>query len=237
MKILSRIQILLLTAVVAAVAAPRDAPAEIQVFYGKAVDESGQLEYTEQHVLKTINGRLVESETTYFDPAYRKIGSLVSEYSQGIQYGSYDFVDRRGGYRDGARVMDDRILVYHFEDSSGSQKAEYLPREANQIVGQGFNFYISENIETIAAGNVLKVKLVLPSRLDQFDFRIRKRAIDGDTLFVRLEIDNPILRLFAPHIDAAYDLRTGRLMSYEGISNLTDSDGKYKQVSITYDYP
>jgi hypothetical protein len=212
------------------------AAGEVRVFYGTAVNEDGELEYTEQHALKLDDGRIVESETTYFDPSYREIGSLVSEYSRGQQFGSYDFVDLRAGYRDGVRVLEDRILLYHSEGAAETPKTRYLPREAGQVVGQGFNYFIAENIGILAGGGTLKIKLILPSRLDQFDFRIRKRMIEGDTLFVRLEIDNPILRLFAPHIDAAYDMQTGRLMRYEGISNLTDGAGEYRHVTINYEY-
>ena len=41
---------------------------------------------------------------------------------------------------------------------------------------------------------------------------------------------------FAPHVDAEYDLKTRRLLRYEGISNLKDASGKHKKVTITYSY-
>jgi hypothetical protein len=76
----------------------------------------------------------------------------------------------------------------------------------------------------------------LPSRLDQYEFRIRKRKVDGDTLYIRLEIDNWLLRLFAPHVDVEYDQENRRLLRYEGISNLEAASGKHKKVTITYSY-
>jgi hypothetical protein len=78
--------------------------------------------------------------------------------------------------------------------------------------------------------------MVLPSRLDQYDFRIRKLNLEGDTLYVRLEIDNWFLRMFAPHMDCEYDMKTRRLLRYEGISNLTNGSGKHADVVITYAY-
>jgi hypothetical protein len=42
--------------------------------------------------------------------------------------------------------------------------------------------------------------------------------------------------MFAPHVDAEYDLKTRRLLRYEGISNLEDNSGKHKKVTITYSY-
>jgi hypothetical protein len=80
------------------------------------------------------------------------------------------------------------------------------------------------------------VQLVLPSRLNQYQFRIRKLQIEGTVLSIRLEIDKWFLRLFAPHVDADYDLKTRRLLRYEGISNLTDASGKYRNVIINYTY-
>ena len=109
-------------------------------------------------------------------------------------------------------------------------------KDDNQIVGQGFHQFIVQNLEQIAQGEVFQIRLVLPSRLDQYDFRIRKRDINGDTLCIRLEIENWFLRLFAPHVDAEYDLKTRHLLRYEGISNLEDAAGKHKKVIITYAY-
>jgi hypothetical protein len=42
--------------------------------------------------------------------------------------------------------------------------------------------------------------------------------------------------MFAPHVDAEYDLRTRHLLRYEGVSNLEDTSGKHKKVTITYSY-
>ena len=55
-------------------------------------------------------------------------------------------------------------------------------------------------------------------------------------LCIRLEIDNWFLRLFAPHVDAEYEMSTGHLLRYDGISNLSDASGALKKVIVTYSY-
>jgi hypothetical protein len=212
------------------------ASANILTFTGKAVDESGQLQYLERHSVRYADGDVIESKTVYLDESNRKIGDLISDYEQGSQYGSYIFRDLRANYKDGARVETDRIMVFRKSDPQEPLKKNALQRTANQIVGQGFNHFISENLEAIMAGQILHVRLVLPSRLNQYDFRIRGLKVENDTAYVRLEIDNWFLRLLAPHVDAEYCAITGRLLRYEGISNLTDGSGKHKKVVITYDY-
>jgi hypothetical protein len=60
--------------------------------------------------------------------------------------------------------------------------------------------------------------------------------VEGSEATVRLEIDNWLLRLFAPHVDAVYDVDTRQLVRYEGTSNLADASGNYQKVTITYRY-
>ena len=212
------------------------AEASNETFTGKAVSPRGALQYTERHFVNYENGTVSKSETIYYDPSDRKIGDLISDYTHGPQFGSYDFRDIRAQYEDGAKVADDRVRLFRKENPEDDVEAKYLKRKTDQIVGQGFHHFVANNLEAIAQGEVFHVKLVMPSRLDQFQFRIRKKKIDGDTIYIRLDIDNWFLRLFASHVDVEYDLRTRRLLRYEGISNLADASGKYKKVVITYSY-
>ena len=213
-----------------------EAEANVETFIGKAVNSQGTLEYVEYHTVRYKNGKVSESQTIYYDANTDKIGELISEYSFGPQFGSYDFRDMRAQYQDGAKVSQDRVLLFRKKSPEDDIEEQYLAKEKDQIVGQGFHQFIAQNLEQIAQGKVFHIRLVLPSRLDQFEFRIRKRKINGDTLYMRLEIDNWLLRLFAPHVDVEYDQKNRRLLRYEGVSNLEDSSGKHKKVSITYSY-
>jgi hypothetical protein len=207
-----------------------------ETFLGKAVNSKGALEYTEYHTVTHKNGKVSESQTIYYDANNNKIGELISEYSFGPQFGSYDFRDIRAQHQDGAKVEPDTIWLFRKQSPKDDIEEKYLAKEEDQIVGQGFHQFIVHNLEQIAQGEVFHIQLVLPSRLDQYEFRIRKRKINGDTLYIRLEIDNWLLRMFAPHVDAEYDLKTRHLLRYEGISNLEDASGKHKKVTITYSY-
>ena len=212
------------------------AEARGETFVGKAVNANGIVEYVEYHTVKYENGKVSESQTIYYDGNNKKIAELTSEYSFGPQFGSYNFRDIRAQYQDGAKVSEDRILLFRKKSPQDDIEEKYLSKEVDQIVGQGFHQFIVHNLERIAQGEVIHIRLVLPSRLDQYEFRIRKRKVDGDTLYIRLEIENWLLRLFAPHIDVEYDLKTRHLLRYEGVSNLEDNSGKHKKVIITYSY-
>jgi hypothetical protein len=208
----------------------------VERFDGVARNEAGQIEYVEKHVVIYRENRVHSSRTTYFDPQNRLIGELQSDYSEGYQFGSYDFVDLRGGLKNGAKVEGDLVRMYTQKDGGRAVETKVIPRVSNQIVGQGFHHFIVNNLEAIAAGKMLHVRMVLPAQLDDFKFRIRRSKIEEDVISIRLEIDHWFLRLFAPHVDTDYHLPSKRLLRYEGLSNLKDPSGAYKVVTISYEY-
>jgi hypothetical protein len=208
----------------------------IQEFTGIARNREGQIEYTEKHLITYQGNTVVSSLTTYFDPKNEHIGDLNSDYAAGYQFGSYDFSDIRGGLKNGAKVKDHTVQMYTKKDPASAVRTKEIPRVSNQIVGQGFHHFIINNLQTIADGIIVHVRMVLPSKLDDFRFRIRKQNIEDHVMTIRLEIDNWFLRLFAPYIETDYDLQTKRLLRYKGVSNLKDASGRYKAVTIEYRY-
>jgi len=210
--------------------------AEDQIVIGKAYNSNGELEYIEHHRLRHDGGRTIAIRTVFLDASFQKIGELVSDFSHGPQFGSYEFTDSRAQYTDGAKVTADRITLYCRRSPGGDMETKSLPMTTDQLVGQGFNQFIVTRLDALARGEEFRMKLVLPSKLDQYDVCIRKSKIEGDVLHIRVEMANWLLKLFAPHMDAEYDLKTQRLLRYDGISMVEDTSGKNAQVSITYEY-
>ena len=207
-----------------------------QTFTGKAYSETGELAYIERHVVNYNGENVIESRTTYFDPDNRVIGSLNSEYTPTPQFCDYTFMDLRKDYTDGVQVKKDSICMYRKEGVDAKKETVCLPKEEGQIIGQGFHHFIINHLAAIAEGKVFHVKLVMPSRLDQFDFRIKKNRIEGKRILIRLEIDNWFLRLLTPSVDTVYGLENARLIRYEGTSNVADASGRFNKVQIDYRY-
>jgi hypothetical protein len=212
------------------------ASADVEWIYGQAVNADGELEFLEEHVVEYENDRIASIKTSYYDADLRKIGEQVSDFSHGPQLGSYEFKDERLRYHDGARVMPNQILIYCKETPEAGTKEKFLRREPSQIVGQGFHQFIVANLDPLRRGDVISAKLVLPAQMDQFDIRISKRKIEDGRIRVQIELDNWFLRLFAPHVEAEYDLSSRRLLSYRGVSMIADETGKTVQVAVSYDY-
>ena len=210
--------------------------AETEWVHGKAINRSGDLEFLEEHVIQYEGDRIASIKTVYYDADLKKIGEQVSDFAHGLQYGSYEFVDERLQYYDGARVMSNQILIYCKDGAGEGMKKKYLQKDPRQVVGQGFHYFIVANLDSLARGEVIQAKLVLPAHLEQFDIRIGKHQLSGNRIQVRIELDNWFLRLFTPHVEAEYDINTRRLLSYRGLSMVADESGKPAVVAVFYDY-
>ena len=226
----------MLTVTVICLLATIPALADVENFRGKAINSEGELVFIEDHTIRYDNKQIATMNTVYFDPELNKIGELVSDFSQGSQFGSYDFTDERLQYKDGARVMAEKILIYSKETPESDLKEKYLQREPGQIVGQGFHPFIQENLDNLVKGDVLSAKLVLPAQMDQFNVRIYSENVENGRMRVRIEMDNWFLRLFAPHVEAVYDINSRKLMSYQGVSVVANASGKTVPVTISYEY-
>jgi len=217
-------------------AATSSAFAQVQRVYGRAFNLNGELEYIEEHVLTYENDKIVAIETTFYDADTRKIARQVSEFTHGPQFGSYDFIDERHQYKDGVRVMSDRILLYTKESPGADTKRKYFDKKPDQIVGQGFYQFVSANLDALARGNSIAAKLVLAAQMNQYDVRISKRQLQGNRIQLVVELDNWFLRLFTPNVQVEYDLENRRLLWYRGISMVSNKDNKNVEVVTTYDY-
>jgi len=182
-----------------------------QTFIGKAFDETGVLEYIERHDIVHEGNSVLTSHTTYVGPNKSVIGYLNSEYAPLPQFCSYIFKDLRRQYEDGVRLKEDRVCLFRKVVPEVEEETLCLPKEEKQIIGQGFHHFIRSHLDSIAEGKVFHVKLVLPSRLDQAGFRILKKKTEGNSIWIRLEIDNWLIRFFAPFMDVLYDRESGRL--------------------------
>jgi len=106
------------------------------------------------------------------------------------------------------------------------------------VVDAGFNNFIQTFWDSLQTGTKLSVNFAVPSKLDTYGFRVYR---DGATTVngrpavrVKCDIDNFIIRLFLDPITLTYDEEAKRLVSYEGISNISNEKGENYFVRITY---
>jgi hypothetical protein len=80
----------------------------------------------------------------------------------------------------------------------------------------------------------LVFNFAVASRLDYYKMRAVKISSTEKTLKVKIEPERKILRLLASPIVVNYDKSTKRILSYEGISNISDEHGDNFTIKLVY---
>jgi hypothetical protein len=211
---------------------PSVVPSSIERFRGVARSKDGAVAYVETHEVRLSGGRITSAETRYSQADGRAIARLVSEYAPGSFAPDYEFQDLRTGAREAVRRAGDGIRLVDGDRA----KVLPLPEDLPLVAGQGLDRYAREHLEQLAGGEVLRVSLALPGRLDAFGFQLRGERIENGRIRVRFEPSSFLLRLLAPSLEGEYDPATRRLVRYVGVSNVAGEDGSPQQVEISYSY-
>lgn len=205
---------------------------QVERFQGVARAGDGSVAYVETHEVRTSDGRVTSAETRYDRPDGRTIARLVSAYAPGSFAPDYEFQDLRTGAREGVRRDQDGVRL------SDGERAKVLPmpRDVPLVAGQGLDRFARAHLDELARGEVLRVSLALPGRLDAFGFQLKGERLASGRVRVRFEPTSFFLRVLAPSLEGEYDPATRRLVRYVGVSNVAADDGSSQQVEIAYSY-
>jgi hypothetical protein len=204
----------------------------VERFRGVALTKDGAVAYVEKHEVHLSGGRVTSAETRYESPDGRPIARLVSEYPPGSFAPDYEFQDLRTGSREAVSNAGNAIRLV-----DGSRvKVLPVPEDVPLVAGQGLDRYARAHLEELGRGEVLRVSLALPGRLDAFGFQLRGERRKSGRIRVHFEPTSFLLRLLAPSLEGEYDPATRRLVRYVGVSNVAAEDGSPQQVEIAYSY-
>jgi len=189
--------------------------------------------YTEKHTAIYKNGKLQTSMNDYFDLEGKKIAELNSDYSRSLMMPTYLFRNFKTGTKEGLRWEGGRYLIFR-QEKGGPEEYKPLDNAENVFSCQGWHYYLIANLNQLKK-RPIKMKLIFPSRLDYYSFRIRPIESAEKMLTLRLEFDSWFIRLFAPHLDMIYDKNKKKIIEYYGPSNILDDKGEIQNVYILYD--
>ncbi|MEO6075323.1 MAG: hypothetical protein ABIP56_00820 [Dokdonella sp.] len=224
----------LCAAIFAISALPLEAQAQAQARYeGYAYAAKGNsLLYRESH-WQDGPSRIVLYRCPDGKPFARKV------VTTGDQPAAPDFltVDARDGYREGVRSEGSKHTVFYREKKSSEERSAVIDKPDNAIIDGGFDAYIVENWDAMAAGASRKVEFLIPSRLGYTSFAITRQP-DGKVSGVparRYQLKLGAWYGFAlPQIDVAYDDSNKRLLQYTGMGNLRDNSGDNLSVRVEF---
>jgi hypothetical protein len=149
----------------------------------------------------------------------------------------FAFRDARSGYREGVRTQAGQRVVYVHKVGAKKTRSTPLPMVPTPVIDSGFDAFVRAHWDALAAGQTLKLRFLVPSRLKFLDFAIARRhdpdAARQGLMVLRLRLDS-WLAFALPHIDVGYARDTHRLRWFRGLSNLRDIHGENLTVVLRY---
>ncbi len=208
-------------------------------YFGSATDKtSDKFYYTEEHEEIKVNDVHLFTKIVYKDQKGTVIANKTIDYTKGLTNPSFLQEDLRDGYTEGAEVNGNKVKIIFRKNKNEALKTKTIVVPGKIVVDGGFNYFIKQNWKTIQNGSNVKFNFVAASQLNYFTFRVRK---DSDGIYngkkvsiYKMEADNFIVRTLLDPIVLTYDTQNMRLMKYEGISNINDTNGKSYIVKIIY---
>jgi hypothetical protein len=112
-----------------------------------------------------------------------------------------------------------------------------LPASADGVLDAGFDAFVREHWQDLAAGRAPHLEFLIPSRFEYLSF-----ALSGvhDTTWDGEPARQFRMRLAAwygfavPGIDLTYDRAGARLIEFDGVGNVRDAAGKNQSVRIVF---
>jgi hypothetical protein len=211
-----------------------------ETFFGEARSEKG-LAYTEKHIVRFDDlHEVLDAETTYYNPSGELICLLKSDFRKSLTAPDHTIEDKRTGNVQGLRRENTNLIVF-YRDKGKPEACKNLSAgigtERIAFGCQGLNYYLVKNLQKIKNAKSLPIKFIIPGNLDAYNFEIRYLDEEKNgTVLIDIEIDNWLLKIFAPKLEVRYDQKNGRILWYKGLSNIKDAQGKPQSVTINYLY-
>lgn len=215
---------------------PADATGVLR-YLGVATDAGGRTAHLEEHLLQpTADGgeqRVVLYRCPDGVPFARK--RLIRPADSFLP--RFTLEDRRGGWREGIDAGAEGLLVFAGRLDQPAAPRRLPPPAPDLVADAGFDAFIMARRDALEAGQALRFDFLLPGEDRPRALKVRKLG-EGETLgrpasLYRLEL-GAWYRFLAPHVDGWYDRQTGRLLRYEGPSNLRLPGGGNPKLRIDF---
>ncbi len=211
-------------------------------YFGKAYDlKTGAYVYSDNHQEFFKDGKHTHSEINYKDAKGVVFGKKHIEFSPNSTVPTFRTEDFRDGYVEGADVNGKSVRLYFRRKSEDPISEKTITWKQPSVMDGGFDYFVRENWETVSKGERMSFRFLAPVQLDEYSFAVEKIKDDKwkgrDALFLKLEVDNFVLKRIVKPFFLVYDYKTKRILQFDGLSNINDENGKSLKVRITYDYP
>lgn len=190
--------------------------------------------YTEAFTDRFENGKHVATQTNYYGPGHELIAQRMLNFSTSRFAPDYTTEDLRSGYTEGAEVKGDKVRLFRRKDRGAVVEEKLLRIPQPYVIDGGFNQFIKANWTELQQGRELAFNFTVAAHLDYYALRAVRVDERNGEMTIRIEPDQLVIRWLAPAIYVHYDVKTRRIVSYEGKSNIAGERGTNPNIKLIY---
>ena len=216
--------------------------------------DNDQILYREDHTLTMKDGQPIERTTLYYDADNQLFAEKNTRYrsqysnSDSTNSDSYnsgsdnsatpDFMltDDRYGYSESMEQDGKRWRVEYKEPEESGNKIHSKP-EYTPVIDAGFDEFVRAHWNDLMEGDTVNFSFAVPSRLEWIDFRLIPLAQKDGTLTVEMRLKSRWIAWLLDPVFLTYDIKSKRLLTYRGLTNIRTMNGDGIKAEIRYTYP
>ena len=202
---------------------------------GKATFKD-QLLYTEKHTaVLDKEGFYKNLVTNYVDSKGEVFAKIQSNFEKNKVVPDYEFEDFRQKLKEKVTLeLSSQKINIEFA-KAGKIEKKSISVLANSVLSQGFHNFILSRFKNLLEQK-LEVYFVVTNRADQYKFVVQNEKIEQGKVYISIKPANFFLNAIVPTNKLVYDIETKRLLSFEGLTNIDDQNGKTLTAKIDYTY-
>jgi hypothetical protein len=195
--------------------------------YAYSLSDSTLL-YSEHHsIISNGNNQRLTSRVQYKTYDGVLIADKTLKYDEQGYFPSINFTDLRTNQV--LKVDSDEAIITIVQGDKTTPEAASVStvKKGVMIADAGFDVFMMKNWESLVAGEPKVVDFLAPTRNMFVAFEIKQTFINESVIGFSLAPDNFFISLLVDPIALEYDLGSGRILSYKGLTNIEQvEDGK-----------
>ncbi len=203
---------------------------------GEARDaDSGQVLYREYHYRQPGSGL---GSVEYRSPEQRLLSTKTLDFNHAPWAPAFRQVDFRTGELIFARWQGQTLTMGYRESQRDTLRQEQV--DPQQLVADaGFDSFIRAHWNGLVDDQAQRFEFAIPSRLSTLTLVAQRRdceesSAEQEAVCFRVKPENWLFAMLADPIDLKYARQDRQLLSFRGLSNITDADGNPQVVTIRY---
>lgn len=216
---------------------PHPAAAGAVRYIGHALDAQGRPLYQEEHFLEPTAGGGEQRLVIYRCPDGQPFARKHLRRAAGTFLPTFDLEDRRSDYREGVAAAGNGVRVFAGTSAAEPDSGVELEPQSTWVADAGFDAFIQARRAELEQGRTLRFEFLVPAEGRTRPLTVRKvregQMLGRPASLYRLEL-GAWYGFLAPHIDGWYDRDSGRLLRYQGISNIRDAGGRSLEARIDF---